>query len=123
MTRIIIEAIPPDKMRLEAYRSEGCGDWYWDQEGNLQIRVASTTDAVDDDEVFLIALHELVEAKLCLKHGITEGAVDAFDKAFEGDGEPGSAEGCPYSMEHRASSIVEYTVAMMLGLWDYGRLE
>lgn len=123
MTRIIIEAIPPDKMRLEAYRSEGCGDWYWDQEGNLQIRVASTTDAVDDDEVFLIALHELVEAKLCLKHGITEGAVDAFDKAFEGDTEPGDAPLAPYRNEHRAAMLIEHAMALMLGKWDYGSIE
>jgi hypothetical protein len=87
VTKIIIEAVKPAQMRLEAYREEGCGDWAWDAEGNLHIQIASVTDVWDDEAVFLVALHELIEARLCFKSGITQGEVDAFDATFKGDGE------------------------------------
>lgn len=124
MTRIIIEAIPPGKMRLEAYRSEGCGDWYYSREnGDLHIKVAFDTDILDDDEAFLLAIHELSEAFLCFRAGITEGMVDAFDMAFTGEGEPGDDPAAPYRKQHRAACLLEHTLALLMGRFDHGSIE
>ena len=124
MTRIIIEAIPPKQMRLEAYRDEGCGDWFVDHTtGDIHIQVASTRDVVDCDDDFLLALHEMIEFKLCHKHGVVQGAVDAFDKAFAGDGEPGDCIEAPYRKEHRGAMLIEHQMALLLGKWDHGSME
>jgi hypothetical protein len=125
MNRIIIEALPPDQMRLEAYREAGCGDWHWGPEGDLHIQVACDGDRNiwDDEESFLIAIHECIEARLCYKAGITQGAVDAFDAAFTGEGEPGDEPDAPYRKEHRASMLVEHTIALLMGKFDYGVME
>lgn len=122
MTKIVIEAIPPSEMRLEAYREAGCGDWHWDAEGNLHIQIASVTDVWDDEVVFLVALHELIEARLCFKSGVTQEDVDAFDATFKGDGEPGDAENSPYRKQHRVAGMIEHLMAIFLGKWDYGEV-
>lgn len=121
MTRIIIEALPPDKMRLEAYRETGCGDWFWDREGNLHIQVAGP-DVWDHEDSFLIALHEMVEARLCFKSGVTQGAVDSFDATFTGGGEPGEHKDAPYRKQHRAAGMIEHLFAIFLGRYDYGEV-
>lgn len=126
MTRIIIEAVPPDRMRLDAYKTGGCGDWFVDREnGDVHIKVAFDTDVWDDPEAFTIALHELVEARLAFAHGVTEGAVDAFDKLFEeeravGKHEPGDEPGddprAPYGREHAEAMVIELLMRHYLGM-------
>lgn len=126
MTRIIIEAIPADKQR---YPTDG--DWYFDKSnGDLHIRITGA-DILDEDQAFLWALHEMVEVKLCHKHGITQGAVDAFDIQFEKDRgprgldddvEPGDDPAAPYRREHRAAMLIEHMMAIFLGKWDYGEV-
>jgi hypothetical protein len=71
--RIILEAVGSESMR-EPYRSGGgVGDWFFDDNGDLKIQVVSNgSSIVNNDQAFLIALHELVEAKLCFKAGITD---------------------------------------------------
>ena len=122
-TRIIIEAVPADKMRLEAYREDGFGDWFVDPgNGDIHIRVAGA-DVWDQEGAFLVALHELCEARLCFKAGVTQGAVDVFDSAFTGEGEPGDDPAAPYQRQHRAACMIEHMMALFLGRWDYGRIE
>ena len=122
-TRIIIEAVEPGNMRLPSYREVGCGDWWVDPEnGDIRIQVASTTDIWDDEETFLVALHELIEARLCAKAGIVQGAVDAFDEAFTGDGEPGDSPLSPYQHQHRQAMLLEHQMALFLGIWNYGEV-
>lgn len=117
-TRIIIEAVPQEQQRYDTL-----GDWFWDDAGNLVIRVTGA-DPFDQDEAFLIALHELIEVKLCAKHGITQGEVDAFDLEYDGErDEPGDDPAAPYQREHRCAMMIEHTMAMMLGLWSYGKVE
>ena len=116
-SRIIIEAVSADQQRYDTL-----GDWFWDAEGNLIIRVVGN-DPMDEDEVFLLALHELVEAKLCFNAGIPQGAVDAFDMAYTGQGEPGDEANAPYRMQHRRAALIEHLVANFLDLMDYGRVE
>lgn len=110
-------------MRLAAYREDGSGDWYWDTKtGDLHIKVAGA-DVWEQEEKFLIALHEMIEARLCFKSGVTQGAVDRFDSKFEGDGEPGDDPGAPYRVQHRQAMLIEHMAALFLGKTDYGTVE
>ena len=123
MTRIIIECVPPEAMRLAAYHELGCGDWYFcPNTGDVHIKVAGA-DVWDEEDNFLVALHELVEARLAFKAGVTEAAVDAFDFTFSGDGEPGDHPEAPYREQHRRAMLIEHLMANFLGKADYGRVE
>lgn len=71
---------------------------------------------------FLVALHELVEVKLCEWCGITQKAVDAFDMAYEenraeGDeSEPGDSSNAPYKLQHCIATGVERLVAAAMNV-------
>ena len=111
--KIDIQFIPPDEQRYDTL-----GDWFWEGDA-LHIR-ASLMDT--SNESFLVALHEMVEAWLCGVRGVDQAAVDAFDMAFAGDGEPGDDPASPYRREHRFSSLIEHLVAHELGIVDYGNV-
>ena len=122
MTKTIIETIPHGK---QAY--ETVGDWRNDPDGTLRIRVS---DMKNDDYEFLVALHELIEQKLCQKRGITTESVDEFDIEFEkqrkksltlSTAEPGDNRFAPYRNEHCIATGVERIVAAALDVnWsDY----
>lgn len=111
-------------MRLPEYREALCGDWFVDRNtGDIHIQVAATTDIWDDHEAFLIGLHELVEARLCARAGVTEGAVDAFDQSFRGEGEPGDDPAAPYNHQHRQAMMIEHQMALFMGLFGYGEVK
>ena len=59
--KIIIQAKPGNAMRYPTL-----GDWYVDQNGDLIVKSVGVNPLADDD-AFLVALHELIEAKLCHK--------------------------------------------------------
>lgn len=121
-TRIIIEAIPPEQARLECYRDPpgGFGDWFVDPKtGDIHIQVTGS-DVWDQKELFLVALHELVEARLCFRDGVTQGQVDQFDAEFNGYGEPGDNPEAPYRSQHRDACLIEFLMARFLGINDYG---
>lgn len=109
--RIVIEVIPKCRMRYDT-----CGDWYI-EDGALHIDVV---DQGSDDEQFLIALHELIEWKLCASQGISQNVVDAFDLTYEGEGEPGDDPAAPYRKAHRFAMLLEHMMAHELGLNGYG---
>lgn len=113
--RIILETCPPAEMRYDTV-----GDWFFNEDGDLVIR---SIHEITDDNGFLIALHELVEARLCLKAGIRQVDVDQFDMKFEGDSEPGDHPQAPYRAQHRKAMIVEHLMANFLGHTDYGRID
>jgi len=100
------------------------GDWYYESDGTLVIRVSNV---VSDDHQFLIALHELLEVKLCEKRGITQKQVDDFDmqkpeKVDMVSAEPGDHIEAPYRKEHRQAMIIEHLMANFLGLDSYGHI-
>jgi hypothetical protein len=120
MKDTIIKTIPLNTMRYFSY-----GD-YWDESDNTkQVRVVETGNP---DYEFLIALHELIEEKLCEKRGIPEPVIKAFDEAFEAkrepgnDDEPGHDPAAPYRKEHIFAECVERLMAAELGVdWQqYG---
>jgi hypothetical protein len=89
------------------------GDWELKEDGSISIKVSDTGHEID---ALLIAIHELVEVVLCIRHGITQAAVDDFDMSFVGDGEPGEAADAPYRKQHTAADIVERLVALEAGV-------
>ena len=109
MTNIFILSIPHSSQRYNT-----CGDWMTESKNELTVLVSECTD----DSEFLVAIHELVEAYLCKKAGITQEMVDAFDLAYEGN-EPGDNPYAPYHAQHKIAERVEKDLCFALGLtWE-----
>lgn len=112
LPRIVIETVPHDEQRYET-----CGDWYYENDGSLVIKVSQTNSKYE----LLIALHELVESVLCGLKGINEIDVTNFDVEFENmrrlypsmvaDSEPGDNEAAPYFHEHQMANRLENWLA------------
>jgi hypothetical protein len=105
---ITIKTIPHDQQRYET-----AGDWWFDDAGDLEIRVSEMGDWREEA---LVAFHELAEVLLCKQRGITAEQVDAFDKAYAGDGEPGDDPAAPYRKEHFFATSIERLLAAELGI-------
>lgn len=105
-------------------RYETVGDFLVDG-GELQHVLILSSRMPNPDFIFLVQIHEVVEAYLCLKHGITQDQVDEFDMVYEanrkeGDTtEPGDSLDAPYYQEHLIASAVERFAAQMFGVdWE-----
>lgn len=75
----------------------------------------------DRREMFLIAIHELIEAFLCECAGITEQQVDDFDmnyaeKAVSDPDEPGDYPKAPYYHQHQIATGIERILAAEAGV-------
>lgn len=111
---INIQVIPHENQRYETV-----GDWFYDEKGDLQIRVSKLSDWRHE---VLIAVHELVEVLICKYEGITAESVDRFDMDFEehrhpdDESEPGDDPRAPYVREHCLATGVERILAMVLGV-------
>ncbi|HSS95839.1 MAG TPA: hypothetical protein VLK33_02350 [Terriglobales bacterium] len=114
MLPVSIKTIPHKNQRYST-----CGDWYYDEEKTLCIRVSQMEDARYE---FLVALHELVEVKLCEWCGVTQKQVDDFDMDYEksrepgDDSEPGDSPSAPYRFQHCLATGIERIVATVLGV-------
>lgn len=120
-TKIIIQCVTGAEQRLDCYKELYSGDWFIDPEGNIRINVTGE-DVWDDEEAFLIALHELIEARLCAKAGVTQSVVDSFDVQWHGppDEEPGDDAAAPYQSQHRSALLIEFLMAKFMGMDGYG---
>ncbi len=106
-------------------RYDTAGDYVTDERGVQHITVSHMGNR---DYEFLVALHELIEAKLCQKRGIADETIDAFDTAFEAaraEGnvdEPGDDPQSPYGKEHFFATSIERLMCAELGVeWvEYG---
>jgi hypothetical protein len=112
MLPINIKTIPHSEQRYPT-----CGDWFYGEDKSLQIRVSQMED---DRYEFLVALHELVEVKLCEWCGVTQKMVDDFDMEYEknrkegDDSEPGDSPSAPYRLQHCIATGVERIAAAAL---------
>jgi hypothetical protein len=97
---------------IDNIRNNGIGDWRYTPHQIL----AYTADTGDADSNLLIIIHELIEARLCQKHGVLPEVVDKFDEHNQNADEPGDLVGCPYRSQHRAAMAVEEYAALMLGV-------
>lgn len=110
--KIIIETIPHETQRYTTV-----GDWFYDENGTLHIKVSSLSDWRRE---VLVAIHELVEVVLCKHHGVSTELVDEFDIQFEkarveGDeSEPGDDPKAPYVNKHCFATGVERLLAQVL---------
>lgn len=144
--KIKIETIPHKDQRYPT-----CGDWYCSIANERQITEGNTittlvrsagdlsdvwertlhirvSEEVGEDYAFLIALHELIEWKLCSMAGISERDVDMFDKGYEAarkainpedTSEPEDAPTAPYSAQHGFATAMEEKMASeMKVLWS-----
>lgn len=111
--KIIIESIPH-----ETHRYTTVGDWYWEDDGTLRIKVSALSDWRREA---LVAVHELVEVLICKHDGVTQADVDQFDmKDFSykdhPDEEPGDSPDAPYKKQHCIATGVERVLAAALGV-------
>lgn len=115
----------------EEHRDKGLvGDWGYHPASQ---RIGVLTSRFEDWRFgFVCALHELVEAALCVQDGVSEKAVCDYDLAFENardigtfdqDDEPGEMPDAPYRHQHAVADVVERLVLESLGArWhDYAR--
>lgn len=121
--KIIIETIQHSSQPYETV-----GYWRLEDNGDITILVSETANA---DYNFLVALHEMVEAKLCQNRGITTKQVDEFDIAFEeqrkksitlSTAEPGDNHYAPYRREHCTACGIERILAAELDI-DWSEYE
>lgn len=98
------------------------GNWRRGKDGTLSILISDDAPGIPTSEhKLLVAIHELVEAILCQKRGITQEVVDKFDmETFKGNGEPGDSQNSPYRREHRQAMLIEHLMADFLGITGYG---
>lgn len=112
--RITIETIAHNQQRYSTV-----GDWFFDEAGNLTIRVSQLSDWKREA---LVAVHELVEVLLCKEAGVSQAIVDKFDREFEEHrhpdnvDEPGDDPAAPYVKQHCIATGVERLLAAQLGV-------
>lgn len=115
--KVVIETIPHESQRYPTV-----GDWYYEEDGTLRIKVSELSDW---RYVTLVALHELCEERMCKQDGVTQAQVDAFDKQFEANrpegnlDEPGDDTEAPYRKQHGIATGIERIMAAELGVdWN-----
>jgi hypothetical protein len=115
---IHIKTISKERMRIIG----GVGDYWYDEDGILQIRVVDLGDEFMEKS---IAVHELIEEALTKKRGLTEPEIQAFDEYHDmsvkmgmalPENEPGHEPDCPYRNEHCFAESVEMGMFAMSGL-------
>lgn len=112
--RIVILTQPHSLQRYNTV-----GDWYTNKtSGAVHIYVSALNSWRYE---LLVAVHELVEAFLCMHDEVAEEAVDKFDKQFVvHSNEPGDDPNAPYQKQHCIATGVERILAACLGVkWAY----
>ena len=113
---ILIKTVPNEEIKTR--KGFTGADWWYDLDGNLQIRVAA--ELADWREAMALAIHEATEALLCRHNGVTVAQVDAFDAEFKGehivDVNAGDDPECPYRLEHTYATAVERILTGALGV-------
>ncbi|SRR6266568_3823188 len=111
---ITVEVIPHNQQRYDTV-----GDWQFTPNNDLKIFISDTARYYG----YLIAIHEMVEAILCLHSGIIGDTVDKWDLDHINSEEPGEIKGCPYYKQHFIATTVEMILAQCLKInWqEYGK--
>ena len=110
---IHIKTIPEREQRPEVNGA----DWFWDEKGDLQVRVSPMSDWRYE---ILLALHEASEAILCKYDGVSQKSVDEFDAEFDKthafDVNAGDDPAAPYKKQHTVSTGIERILAAYLNV-------
>jgi len=114
--RIVIETIPLSDMRYPTL-----GDYWYDDLGILQIRIAETGNEFYNKSIMI---HELIEEALTKDKGLTEPEIMQFDLYYEKrreqglvdeDSEAGFDNNSPYLKEHTLAHSVEMQMFALAG--------
>lgn len=101
---ILIKVIPESEQRQEVSGA----DWFWDSNGDLQVRVSPMSNWRRE---MMLAIHETVEALMCRHNGVSQKSVDEFDqdyyKTHSDDCDAGDEAAAPYVREHCLSTAIE----------------
>ena len=89
------------------------GDWFFDEDGDLQVRVSKMSNWRRET---ILALHEVCEAVLCKHNGVLQEQVDRYDAEYmkrspETFMNAGDSPQAPYAREHGFASSVERLMA------------
>lgn len=98
--RIEIKTVDPSAMRYPT-----AGDWEWLPDGALMLTVPEYGG--NDVSVLLVAIHEMIEAYLCKRDGITDEMVTKFDTDNPLLEEPGDDLAAPYHKQHVIAMAIE----------------
>lgn len=110
---IIISVIPHSQQRYETV-----GDWQF-LDGNLEVTVSSMNNVFYEA---LVGIHEVIEALLCYKNGVSEKDVTKFDLKFERNrkegntDEPGDDPKAPYGPYHFFATSIERLLSQAFDL-------
>ena len=112
--KFMVNVIPHNSQRYNT-----CGDWQFDDKTNTLFVDVSETNV--EAYNFLIAIHELIEAYLCIRDGISQELVDKFDQGVGASlDEPGNDIRAPYHKQHGIASGVERMLAGHMGVdWHF----
>jgi len=121
MKKITIEFI---EHKFQRYNTPG--DYWYDENGDLQVRVSDLGDCRMNT---LVAIHEVIEELTSKNEGITEQEITDFDIMFEKEregglwnkeAEPGNDRRSPYRRFHKFSTKIEKMVCRFLKIkWEY----
>jgi len=110
------------KSEIRQRRGFTGADWWFDENGDLQVRIEALGNSAREK---CLALHEICEAlAFHAKHGTDVSAVDEFDSKFEAEYpenhglEAGDADGCSYAAEHTTATCAERALWAHLFLLD-----
>lgn len=109
--KITIETIPHEQQRLGVI-----GDWYFEPNGDLVVKVS---DLGDWRYNFLVGRHEMDEALLCKLTGITTEMVDEDQAAALPTDDPDSFSGYPGARlqnQHNDALAAEWIMSRLLGV-------
>ena len=113
--RIIVEMIKHAEHRAAAGNT--VGDYFLDDNNDIQIRISECPDWRVEAAVLV---HELVELILVRRQDIALSDIDAWDKSYVGDDEPGNHPRAPYHKPHVFAEIIERMIVRELGMeWQY----
>ena len=114
LPKIIIKPVAPENQRFFE-----CGDWFYDAEDDtLTIFVSRMADYRSE---LAVAVHEAVEAVMCLAADIPQTEIDYFDHNFykthdDATLEAGNDKAAPYFNMHVAATSVEREVCLQTWL-------
>lgn len=104
--KITIETIPHVRQRYNTV-----GDWHYDEDGNIKIKVSQMETKESE---YLVIIHELIEAILCRDRFITVEQVDEWDISHPEAEEPGDLVDSPYYLQHNLAEMTERLIAQQL---------
>ena len=98
--RIEVKTVDPSAMRYPT-----AGDWEWLPDGALMLTVPEYGG--NDVSVLLVAIHEMIEAYLCKRDGVTDEMVTKWDTDNPLLEEPGDDLAAPYHKQHVIAMAIE----------------